>query len=112
MVTVVNYASRKGRDGKDFFALTLQGQPEFVRASNTQMLYMTARRTSVLCTFNEETCKSLLGFKYPGTIQRVACDEYDYVIPETKEVIRLNFRYEYSDEAANLEEAVFEAVKN
>lgn len=110
MVTVIDYSVRQSGEGKDVYFIVLQGQPEFVKSANTSKVYMTSRRASVITTFSKTVCKSLIGAKYPGSIKKVPCEEYEYTVPETKEVITLDFRYEYSDEPANIEETVFETA--
>jgi hypothetical protein len=113
MVTVTNYTRfQRKEDGKELFALILQGAAEFIRSATTNKLYMTAKSTSILTTFDENKCKSLQGIVFPGSIIKVKCEEYDYIIRETQEAIRLDFRYEYSEEPANIEEAVFEVASN
>ena len=62
MVTITGYALRKGQDEKEFFALILQGGIELIHSANGN-LYATARKTSVASTFDEETCKSLVGIE-------------------------------------------------
>jgi len=44
----------------------------------------------------------------PGSIEKTPVDEpYDYQIPGSKEVIKLDYTYEYNPEPANVEESVF-----
>ncbi|UIR57458.1 hypothetical protein LZQ00_06470 [Sphingobacterium sp. SRCM116780] len=107
-VTVVDLKKRVKEDGTDFFLLVLQGQPEIVKSQSGKS-YMNARRTSVSTTFNEQTCKDLIGTKFTGTIKKVECGVYEYIVPESGEVIKLDFRYEYYEDST-MEEAVFETV--
>ena len=108
MVTVTDYAERESKDGKSFMVLTLLGDPEMVKSQSSGNFYLTARRTSIITTFNEEGCKRMLGKELPGSIERVPVEEpYDYQIPNSDEVIQLDFTYRYSPEPANVEEAVF-----
>ena len=94
MVKIVDYAFRKAQDGREFFALTLQGGIEIVKSSNGSS-YVTIRKCSLPTTFDEETCKSLIGQELPGSIQKVDCEPYDYIIEKTGEVIKLTHRFEY-----------------
>jgi hypothetical protein len=86
----------------------LQGDIELIKSSKTGKLYATARKVFMSCTFDEKICKTLIGKQLPGSIKRVTCDAYDYIIPQTKEVVKLTYGYEYSNEATNIEETVFE----
>lgn len=109
MVKVIGYTERE-KDGEKFFVLVLQGKPEIVKSLNTGKSYMTVRKATISCTFDEDTCKALVGETFVGSIVRVACEPYEYTSQTTGEIIRLNFRYEYCEEAETQEEAVFEQV--
>ena len=50
-------------------------------------------------TFDERTCESLIGTTFPGKIVREDCDEYEYTIPDTGEIISLSHRWVYQDDA-------------
>ena len=101
MVKIIDYALRESKDGKHFVSLRLEGDPEFVQSMQTGRFYLTAKRCSVTSTFDEQTAKSLIGTKLPGSVVRVQCDNYDYTVPETGEIISLAHSYEYRpDEAA------------
>ena len=108
MVTVIDYHVRENKLGESFTTLTLQGDLEMIKSQTTGKFYATARKTSIVSTFNEPACKSLIGTTLPGRIDRVPVDKpYDYEIPDTGEVIKLDYTYEYNPEPANVEETVF-----
>lgn len=104
-VTVIDYKKRE-KEGQEFFLLVLQGQPEIVKSQSGKS-YMTARRASLSTTFNEQTCKDLIGTKFPGSIKKIQCVAYEFTIPDSGEVIKLDFRYEYSEVSESMEETVF-----
>ena len=106
-VTIVDFKKRVNSDDETFFALILEGDIEMVQSSETGRHYATARRASITSTFTEERCKQLIGKQMSGSIQRSDCEEYDYTLPETGEVIQLSHRYEYVPEG-QMENAVFE----
>ena len=111
MVHIVDYAQRVNADGETFFSLIIEGDIEMVQSQETGRFYATARRSSMTSTFTEETCKRLIGEKLPGTIKKIACEPYEYTLPESGEVITLEHRYEYQQEESSkpsMEEAVFE----
>lgn len=97
MVTVIAYDKRQSEDGKEFFALTIQGGVEIVESQNGN-LYMTARKTTIPSTFDEEGCQLVLGKEIPGEIQKVECAPYEYLNKSTGEVIILSHTYEYVPE--------------
>jgi|SRR5690554_2488259 len=108
MVTIVDYKTyqREG-DGTEFHALIVQGGLEVVKSKTTNKNYFTAKTARVACTFSEETCKQLIGTELPGRIQKVTTTPYEYVIPETGEMVTLSHRNEYlSDEEAIIKDHV------
>ena len=94
MVTVVSYEKRHAEDGREFFTLSIQGGVEIVKSSNGN-LYMTARKTSIPSTFDEETCKMIIGQQLPGAIEKVNCEPYNYTNNQTGEILLLTHRFEY-----------------
>jgi len=108
MVTITSYKQCTNSANETFFALLIQGDIELIKSSITGKLYATARKVSITSTFDESTCKALIGRKLPGSIKKVTCEPYDYIIPQTKEAVSLTFCYEYSNDPVNMEEAVFE----
>ena len=100
MVRIVNYQKRTTEDGKEFFTLELQGGIEIVKSQETGKSYMTARKASMSCTFDELTCQSLIGTELPGSVRKVECEEYEYTIKDTGEVITLSHRFEYVEQEA------------
>jgi len=98
MVRIVNYQKRTTDEGKDFFVLELQGGIEMVKSQQTNKFYVTARKATISSTFDEQTCKALIGTELSGAIQKVVCEPYDYTIKDTGETITLTHRYEYVEE--------------
>lgn len=108
MVTIVDYHLSEDSEGKEFFSLSIQGKIEMVKSKETGRFYATARRTRITSTFDEDTCRDLLGTKLPGAIVKVDCEPYEYTIPETGEIVSLNHSYQYvPEETESIEEAVF-----
>ena len=97
MVRITNYQRRLTEQGKEFFTLELQGGIEIVKSQETGKSYMTARKASMSCTFDELTCQSLIGTELPGAVQKVNCEEYSYIIKETGQTVTLSHRFEYTD---------------
>lgn len=108
MVTITDYALRKSQEGKEFFALILQGGIEMVKSRVTERFYATSKKCSIPSTFDEPTCKAMIGEKIPGSIQKQSCEAYQVTFKETGEVVELTHRWVYLPEGATLEEAVFE----
>ena len=105
MVRISNYQKRTTEEGKEFYILELQGGIEVVKSQETGKLYMTARKASMSCTFDELTCKSLIGSELPGSVRKVECEEYEYTIKDTGEIITLSHRFEYVEETAVTQKA-------
>jgi len=49
-------------------------------------------------TLNEQAYKAMLGRELPGEIRKVSCENYDYSVQETDEIIRLDYRFGYGQE--------------
>ena len=106
MVTIVSYQPRVNADEKEFFTLTLQGDVELLKSMKTGKFYATAKKASITCTFDEKTCKSLIGKTLDGEITKVESEAYDFIIPANGETITLSHKYEYKP-LVGQEEAVF-----
>jgi len=102
MVKITDFKSYQSEDGKDFCVLIVQGGLEAVKSQETNRTYFTARTARVPCTFNEAVCKSLIGTDFPGVIQKVEVDPYEYTIEGSGEVITLSHRYEYMGEEESI----------
>ncbi len=108
MVTISGYAERESADGKKFYALILQGGIEMVLSEESGRYYATAKQASITSTFDEATCKALVGTKLPGKISRIQSDPYDYTVKETGEIITLTHRWAYNPNEAAVDEMVYE----
>ena len=106
MVTIVGVEKRKNKEDEDFNVLIIQGDVEAVISQQTGKPYLTARKTSIPCTFEDDFAKSMIGKELQGEIQRVECEAYEYEIPGSKQKIKLTHTYVYSAEPATLEETV------
>jgi hypothetical protein len=95
MVSVIDYKSVEKENGEEFLMLVLQGGIEPVKSQATGKMYFTARTVKVPATFDEATCKSLIGSQFEGTIVKVPSDSYEYTIKETGEIVTINHRYEF-----------------
>lgn len=98
MVKIVNYVGIIADDGSTFFVLTIQNGIEMVKSKKTGNYYATARKASIPSTFDEETCKALIGSDMPGMVIKQQCKPYEYTIKETGETIELSHRYTYAPE--------------
>jgi hypothetical protein len=102
MVKIVGFKTFERKDGSTFCALTVQGGIEAVKSKETARTYFTARKVNVSCTFDEQMCESLIGSDFPGSIQKVEVEPYEYAIPETGELVTLSHSYQYLSEDENV----------
>jgi hypothetical protein len=98
MVTVIDYKIRQTESNEEFYVLILQGSIAMVQSKETGKFYATAMTASVSSTFDELTCKALIGQQMPGNIAKVECEEFDYTIESTGEVITMKHNYQYVPE--------------
>jgi len=108
MVIVKDYAVREAKDGREFIALILQGGLSLIQSQKTGNYYATVKQCSIPSTFDEETAKSFVGEKLPGSVQRISCETYEWTNKDTGEVIELSHRWVYVPEGASIDEAVYE----
>ena len=108
MVKIIDYRQHENAAGETFFSLILQGEINLVESQKTGMYYATSQNASITSTFDENTCKGLVGKEIPGTVAKVACEPCEYAIPETGEIKTLQHRWIYLPEAVTEEQVVFE----
>ena len=102
MVRIVDYKTYQNDDGEDFFVLVVQGGLAAVKSKVSGKVYLTKQTARVSCTFDEETCKSLIGTEIPGQIRKMEVEPFEYTDEETGELRVINFRNQFISE----EEAV------
>ena len=102
MVIIKDYQKITKDDGEAFFTLVVQGGVEPVKSQKTGRIYFTARTARVPTTFDEKTCKSVIGTEFDGEIKKVTCEPYKYVIKDNGEEIELKHRWEFVDESLDL----------
>src|SRR5688572_16390637 len=107
MVTIKDYRVNHNSEGKPFYSLLLEGDMEIVQSRQTGNYYATARKTSITSTFDEATCKTLIGKTLAGSILRKPSEPYEYVVPETGEVMMLQHTYVFVPEGKEVEQEVF-----
>lgn len=98
MVTIIGFTQRVNKEGKPFISLQIQGDITMVQSSDSGRWYATAKRCSITSTFDEEVAKSLVGKQIPGRVEKVDCEQYDFTVPETGEIISLRHSYEFVPE--------------
>lgn len=101
MVRIVNYLKRQAEDGREFFVLELSGGIEMVKSQTSNQFYATAKKAFISSTFDEQTCKALIGTEMQGNVLKQDCEPYEYVDKDTGEVKVLSHRYVYSQEEAS-----------
>ena len=95
MVKVKNYHVRQSNEGDKYISLELEGDVSFVQSQNTGRFYATTKRCFMYAAMDEATAKGIVGTLMPGTIQRVACEPYEYTVQDTGEVKTLSYSWEF-----------------
>jgi hypothetical protein len=106
MVTIIDFSKRKNQKGEEFNALVLQSGLEMIKSHETGRYYATAKKTSMPSTFDEATCRSLIGTQIPGSIQRIESEPFKFTVPSSGEVLTLNHRWVYLKEGETVDEKV------
>jgi hypothetical protein len=77
-----------------------------VKSKETGLYYATAKKASIPCTFDEATCKSLIGKELDGTVEKIDCEPYEFINEETGEVIQLDHRWVFVKTGDSVAQAV------
>ncbi len=93
MVKITGYKEFSREDNSTYFMLELQGGVEMVLNQNTGTYYATVKKALMSSTFDEDTCKSILGTELDGEIKKVEVEPYSYVSKSTGEMMTLNHRW-------------------
>ena len=96
MVQITNLRPSQSTDGKDFISFVLEGGMELIQSQKTGNFYAKGKKALLPTTLSEQAAKLMVGTQLPGSIQRIPCENYDYTIKETGEVITLSHTYTYS----------------
>ena len=94
MVTITDYKPCISQEGKEFFALILQGEVTVAQSENGNF-YMTANKASIPASFPEAMCQTLIGKQLSGSIQKVPCESFEYT-NQAGQTVTVNYRYQYS----------------
>ena len=106
MVTITKLEKRVNRKKEEFNVLVLQGNVEVAISKTTGRPYLTARKTSIPVTFDALLAEKMVGQELPGTIERMETEEYEFLIPGTKNKVKLSHRWQYNQQPASVEEVV------
>ena len=106
MVKIIG-TEKRSSNGRTFNVLILQGGIIVAKSKTTGKTYLTAHRVSTVCTLDEANCKQQIGSLLPGTIEKVACAPYDFKLPQTGEIVKLDYTFQYNPETVSAEEAAF-----
>ena len=108
MVTVVDFATRQAKDGREFNVLILQGGLSMVQSKQSGSFYATVKKCSIPSTFDAATAKTMIGERIMGSVQKKSCEPYSFLVKDTGEVMTLDYRWVYLPAGATIEEAIFE----
>ncbi len=97
MVTIIGFKQIE-KEGRNLVFIEVQGDLKMVQSQESGQFYMTANKTSILSSFPLEVCKTLVGQKLPGNVERVECEPYQYTNKETGETSVSKYRCIYVQE--------------
>lgn len=104
MVRIINYKTRQREDGTEFYLLEVQGGIEMIKSQTTGQYYATAKKAIVSTTFDEDTCRGLIGTVFPGKVVKIQTEPYSYTIKDSGETITLEHRFVYLPDDVNSDE--------
>lgn len=91
MVTITNYKEVQTEDGREFMSIELQSEAKLVQSPTTGNFYLAVNKTRVTTALSVDICKTLVGQKLPGTVEKIHVEPYDVVNKETGEVKTLHY---------------------
>ena len=100
MVKITGYREVAKQDGSTFIALELSAGVEMLQSSTTGSFYAKMKKCNLPASFDAHTAESLIGQELPGDIVRVSCDSYEYLSPNTGEIMTLHHTYAYRPEGS------------
>jgi hypothetical protein len=107
MVQIVGLAKRMNKLKKEEFnVLILQGNIEVAVSKTTGRPYLTARKTSIPCTFSEQLAQTFVGQSLPGSIEKLQVEPYEFKIPGSNKKLTLSHTFQYSPDLVTVEEVV------
>tara|TARA_R110000737_G_scaffold311338_1_gene320283 strand:+ start:704 stop:1093 length:390 start_codon:yes stop_codon:yes gene_type:complete len=106
MVTVIDAIEIANSEGDTFVSLILQGGITMIQSKSSGKFYATTKRTRIASTFALEDAKHMIGEKIPGSIEKVSCEPYEYSVPNSDEVVTLDFTYQFVSEGSNIKSPV------
>ncbi len=106
MVRIISYKTRQKEDGTEFYLLEVQGGIEMIKSQTTGQYYATAKKATVSTTFDEDTCRGLIGTEFPGKVVKIKTEPYSYTIKDSGEVITLEHRFIYLPDDVDSQEEV------
>jgi hypothetical protein len=98
MVRIIDYKKRQAEDGREFFVLEISGGIEMIKSQTSNQFYATTKKAFISSTFDEQTCKALIGTEMQGNVVKQDCEPYEYVNKDSGEIKTLSFRYAYVQE--------------
>ena len=66
-----------------------------IQSQSNGRFYATVCTCNVSSTFDEAIAKRIAGQSISGSIVRVPCEEYEYTVPGTGEVVKLGYTWDY-----------------
>ncbi|MTG99351.1 hypothetical protein GJV76_14680 [Myroides sp. BIT-d1] len=113
MVRIINYKKRQTEEGKEFCVLEISGGIEMVKSKTSNQFYATVKKAFISSTFDEDTCKALIGTEMSGNVIRQECEPYEYINKDTGEVLMLTHRYQYvPEEVKTQDQFIDDLIKN
>lgn len=100
MVTVIGTEKRQNKELESFNVLILQGDVEMIKSKEGNY-YASALTCSITSTFDEVTSQALVGSELEGRIEKVECEEYEFLIPETNEKVTLSHTFVFVPDDQN-----------
>ena len=86
MITVKDFAIRQAKDGREFIVHILQDGLSLVQSRETVTWFAAIKQSTVPSAFDKATAKSMISERIPGSVQKNACEPYEFTSKTTGEI--------------------------
>jgi len=94
MVQIIGFEKKQNKTNESYAVLILQGEPEIMISKSSGRPYISARKTTIPCSLEENQAQALIGKELPGSIERVSCAPFQLTLATGKKV-KISSAYQF-----------------
>jgi hypothetical protein len=94
MVQIIGFEKKQNKSNESYAVLIVQGEPEIMISKSSGRPYISARKTTIPCSLEENQAQALIGKELPGSIERVSCAPFQLTLATGKKV-KISSAYQF-----------------